>query len=210
MSLHSSVEPRAITLSPTPLYNGFKSMTYFAAPQPKLVFKIKAGTVSESLDQIKAAWKSAAKGMSFNYSFLDETIQRQYIREQHINRIVGFATTLVVLLASLGLFRLTSLMVAKLTKEIGVRKVLGSSVPGIIVLLSKQFLKWVAFANIIALPIAWYISYSWLQNYPYRTITGVWVFILTAAMTLIIALLTVSYKSIKAARSNPVDSLRYE
>jgi ABC-type antimicrobial peptide transport system permease subunit len=105
---------------------------------------------------------------------------------------------------------LTTARAGNRAKEIGIRKVLGSSVHGIIVLLSKQFLKWVAVANIIALPIAWYMSYAWLQNYPYRTGTGVWVFILTACMTLVIALVTVSYQAIKAARANPIESLRYE
>jgi ABC-type antimicrobial peptide transport system permease subunit len=146
----------------------------------------------------------------FTYRFLDDDYSRLYRSEEQAGAILRSFAVLAVLISCLGLFGLASFLAEQRTKEIGIRKVLGSSVHGIIVLLSKQFLKWVAVANIIALPIAWYMSYAWLRNYPYRTGTGIWVFILTACMTLVIALMTVSYQAIKAARANPVDSLRYE
>jgi len=101
-------------------------------------------------------------------------------------------------------------MTERKTKEIGIRKVLGASVSNIILFLSKEFIKWVLVANIIAWPVAYILGYKWLQNYAYRTSIALWVFLMAAALSLVIALLTVSYQAIKAALANPVDTLRYE
>jgi predicted permease len=172
--------------------------------------RIRPDNVSQTIASIEKIYKKFNPEFPFNLRFLDDDYSRLYHSEEQAGAIFRYFAILAVLISCLGLFGLASFLTEQRTKEIGIRKVLGSSIQGIIFLLSKQFLKWVAVANIIALPIAWYISYRWLQNYPYRTTTGVWIFILTAALTLVIALLTVSYKSIKAARSNPVNSLRYE
>jgi predicted permease len=172
--------------------------------------RIRPDNVPQTIASIEKIYKKFNPAFPFTFRFLDDDYNQLYHSEEQAGEIFRYFAILAVLISCLGLFGLASFLAEQRTKEIGIRKVLGSSIQGIIFLLSKQFLKWVAIANIIALPIAWTISYSWLQNYPYRTIIGVWVFILTATMTLVIALLTVSYKSIKAARSNPVDSLRYE
>ncbi len=188
--------------------------TYNPAPNHafyRYIFaRIRPDNISQTIASIEKIYKKFNPEFPFNLRFLDNDYSRLYRSEEQAGEIFRYFAILAVLISCLGLLGLASFLAEQRTKEIGIRKVLGSSVQGIIFLLSKQFLKWVAVANIIALPISWYISFRWLQNYPYRTITGVWVFILTAAMTLVIALLTVSYKSIKAARSNPVDSLRYE
>ncbi len=172
--------------------------------------RIRPDNVPQTIASIEKIYKKFNPEFPFTFRFLDEDYNRLYRSEEQASVIFRYFATLAVLISCLGLFGLASFLAEQRTKEIGIRKILGSSVQGIIVLLSKQFLKWVAVANVIALPIAWFLSYIWLQNYPYRTNTGIWVFILTAALTLVIALLTVSYKSIKAAKSNPVDSLRYE
>ena len=188
--------------------------TYNPAPDHhfyRYIFaRIRPDSIPETIADIKEVYTKFNPAFPFTYRFLDEDYERLYRSEEQAGAILRNFAVLAVLISCLGLFGLASFLAEQRTKEIGIRKVLGSSVHGIIVLLSKQFLKWVAVANIIALPTAWYLSYAWLRNYPYRTSAGVWVFILTAVMTLLIALLTVSYKSIKAARSNPVDSLRYE
>jgi putative ABC transport system permease protein len=208
-SLRSSVEPLAIALSPLPLYDGL-GMSYFAVPQPKLLFRIKPGNVFESLKQIGSAWKSAAEGIPFDYTFLDEMIQRQYAHEQHSSRIVGLATSLVVLLACLGLFGLTSLMVVKRTKEIGVRKVLGASVSGIVMLLAKDVVIMLAIAFAVATPVATMIMHQWLQNYAYATAIKLSTFGLAGAVIVLLAFFAVSYHSFRAATANPVEALRYE
>jgi putative ABC transport system permease protein len=172
--------------------------------------RISPDNIPQTISSIKEVYSKFNPEFPFTYRFLDDDYSRLYRSEEQAGAILRSFAVLAVLISCLGLFGLASFLAEQRTKEIGIRKVLGSSVHGIIVLLSKQFLKWVAVANIIALPIAWYMSYAWLRNYPYRTGTGIWVFILTACMTLVIALMTVSYQAIKAARANPVDSLRYE
>jgi len=172
--------------------------------------RIRPDNIPQTISSIKEVYTKFNPEFPFTYRFLDDDYDQLYHSEEQAGAILRNFAVLAVLISCLGLFGLASFLAEQRTKEIGIRKVLGSSVHGIIMLLSKQFLKWVAVANIIALPIAWYVSYAWLRNYPYRTGTGVWVFILTACMTLVIALMTVSYQSIKAARANPVDSLKYE
>lgn len=188
--------------------------TYNPAPDHhyyRFIFtRIRPDNIPQTISNIKEVYTKFNPEFPFTYRFLDDDYNRLYRSEEQAGAILRNFAVLAVLISCLGLFGLASFLAEQRTKEIGIRKVLGSSVHGIIVLLSKQFLKWVAVANIIALPIAWYMSYAWLQNYPYRTGTGVWVFILTACMTLVIALGTVSYQAIKAARANPIDSLRYE
>jgi putative ABC transport system permease protein len=115
-----------------------------------------------------------------------------------------------VFIACLGLLGLAAFMAEQRTKEIGIRKVLGAKVSGIVLMLSKEFAKWVLIANIIAWPVAYFAMSNWLQNFAYRTSIGIWTFVLSAALALTIALLTVSFQAVKAATSNPVDSLRYE
>jgi putative ABC transport system permease protein len=188
--------------------------TYDPAPNHhfyRYIFaRIRPDNIPQTIASIEKIYKKFNPEFPFNLRFLDEDYDRLYRSEEQASVIFRYFATLAVLISCLGLFGLASFLAEQRTKEIGIRKVLGSSVQGIIVLFSKQFLKWVAVANVIALPIAWFLSYRWLQNYPYRTGPGVWIFILPGAMTLVIAFLTVSYQSIKAARSNPVDTLRYE
>jgi putative ABC transport system permease protein len=188
--------------------------TYNPAPNHhfyRYIFaRIRPDNVPQTIASIEKIYKKFNPEFPFNFRFLDEDYDYLYRSEEQASVIFRYFAILAVLISCMGLFGLASFLTEQRTKEIGIRKVLGSSVQGIIVLLSKQFMKWVAVANVIALPFAWFLSYRWLQNYPYRTGIGVWIFILTGAITLVIAFLTVSYQSIKVARSNPIDSLRYE
>ena len=122
----------------------------------------------------------------------------------------GYFSMLAIFIACLGLFGLASFTAERKTKEIGIRKVLGASVPGITLVLSKEFTKWVLLANLIAWPVAFYAMNRWLQGFAYRDELNVWTFVLSAILSLLIALLTVSYQSIRAALANPVDELKYE
>ena len=124
--------------------------------------------------------------------------------------IVGTFTISAILISCLGLFGLAAYTAERRTKEIGIRKVMGASVTGIVMLLSKEYAKWVAAANIIAWPVSYFLMKIWLQNYAYRISLKIPIFLLATAITLFIAQLTVSFQSIRAARSNPSDSLRYE
>jgi len=133
-----------------------------------------------------------------------------YRSEQKLGQSFIYFTLITIFVACLGLFGLTSFTAEQKTKEIGIRKVLGASVSGIVCLLSRELAKWVLIANLIAWPLAWFFSNRWLQNFAYRINISIWTFILSAALALAVALITVSYQSVKSARANPVDSLRYE
>ena len=124
--------------------------------------------------------------------------------------IFGSFSILAIIIACLGLFGLISFATEQRTKEIGIRKVLGASVQGIVGLLITKFIKWVLMADIIAWPLAYFFMNNWLKNFAYRTDMSIWIFIISGLTALAIALLTISYQTIKAATSNPVDSLRYE
>ena len=144
------------------------------------------------------------------YSFLDQKFDILYKKDIRQQIILSIFAGLAIFIACLGLFGLAMFTATKRTKEIGVRKVLGSTVQNIVLLLSKDLLKPVLLATIIAIPIGFYIMNSWLQNFAYRTPLYWWIFILPAAITIAIALITVSFQAIKAALVNPVKSLRTE
>ncbi|UCC38535.1 MAG: ABC transporter permease [Candidatus Aminicenantes bacterium] len=172
--------------------------------------KIGHENTRETLSALQEKWKEIDPFRPFEYSFLDETFDSQYRSDERLSKIFASFTVFAIFIACLGLFGLASFMAEQRTKEIGIRKVLGASVPGIVTLLSKNFLKLVIIANIIAWPISYFVMKNWLQNFAYRTNMGLGVFVLTGVLSLCIALLTVSYQSIKASVANPVDSIKYE
>ena len=176
----------------------------------RLSLKIDARHTEEAINHIKKIWKASIPDIPLEYAFVDESIQKQYGNEQKMQGIFyGFAG-LSLLIACLGLFGLSIFVVERKVKEIGIRKVLGASVPGIVGLLSKDFLKLVLIAAVIASPLAWYFMHEWLQDFAYRINIGWWVFGIAGAIALLIALFTVSFRAIRAAMANPVNSLRTE
>jgi putative ABC transport system permease protein len=197
----------------TSLHEKVKPLVLYLAPENaiKYIFvRLTPGDFAGALELLRNAWREAAPGKPFDYYFLDEDFDRQYRAEERWAQIVSYATLFAVIIACVGLFGLSALAVTKRTKEIGIRKVLGASVAGIVSLLAGDFLKLVAFANIIAWPIAWYAMKQWLQNFAYRIDIGWWMFALAGGLALLIAFFTVSAQAIKAALANPVESLRYE
>ena len=172
--------------------------------------KIDARHMDEALNHLKKTWAATITGVPLQYAFIDESIVRQYGNEQKMEGIFyGFAG-LSLLIACLGLFGLSIFVVDRKVKEIGVRKVLGASVTGIVSLLSKDYLQLVLVASVIACPLAWYFMYQWLENFAYRITIGWQVFVGSGGIAMVIALLTICFKAIKAAMANPVKSLRIE
>jgi len=172
--------------------------------------KIRPENISKTLVLIENKWKDYSGGQPFQYSFLADDLNTLYRVEQRTGQLFTLFSLLAVLIASLGLFGLASYTAEQRTKEIGIRKVLGSSVSGVVVLLNKEYAKLVLLANVIAWPLAYFIMHRWLQNFAFRTNLGIDLFLFSAAAVFFIALLSVSIKSFLAARSNPVDSLRFE
>ncbi|MGD9347160.1 MAG: ABC transporter permease [Candidatus Aminicenantes bacterium] len=172
--------------------------------------RVRSENIQHTIAGIKDVYETFNPEFPFIYRFLEDDYVGLYVSEERTGSVVKYFSLLAILVSCLGLFGLAAFMAEQRTKEIGIRKVLGSSVQGIILLLSKEFVKWVVLANIIAWPIAWLMSRAWLQNFAYRTAVEAWMFLFAGVLALGIAVLTVSYQSIKAATANPVDSLRYE
>jgi putative ABC transport system permease protein len=175
-----------------------------------LFVKTLPGNIGETINSVEKVWKSQVAGQPIEYSFQDDQISSMHKRESKFQQMFTYLTIVAILIACLGLFGLASFTAEQRTKEIGIRKVLGASVQGVVSLLSKDFLKLVAVAIVIATPLAWYFMHEWLQDFVYRVTLSWWVFAIAGFAALLIALLTVSFQAIKAAIANPVKSLRTE
>lgn len=175
-----------------------------------LSLRIRTDNLPETLGFLETTWKKYIPTRPFEFAFVNDTIAKLYQRDQKIALIVRTFAVLALLVASLGLFGLSSFTVERRIKELGIRKVLGASVPSLMVLLSVEFSKLVALSNAIAWPVAYLILSRWLQNFAYRIDLGINIFALCGISVFIIALLTVSYQAFKAAIGNPIDALRQE
>jgi len=175
-----------------------------------LSVRIRSENIPETISFLRNKMKDIDPFRPFEYVFLDDSFDAQYKAEERLSRVFSYFAILAIFIASLGLFGVASFTAEQRTKEIGIRKVLGASVAGIFVLLSREFTKWVLMANAIAWPIAYFSLHKWLEGFAYRTNITLTAFIVSMAISLVIALLTVSYQAVRTAISNPVDSLRYE
>lgn len=196
------------------LYNPIKPLKLFLNPlqSRNISVKVQPQDMGETLKYIEAAWNRFKPNFPLSHFFLDSLFASRYQREQRMQSLFGYFSLLAIFISCLGLLGLASFAAQQRTKEIGIRKVMGASVPGLVLLLSKEFTKWVAIANIVAWPLAYYAMNKWLQSFPYRININhnLLVFFLAALVALAIAWLTVSFQAVKAASRNPVDSLRYE
>ncbi|NNF04281.1 MAG: FtsX-like permease family protein [Rhodothermales bacterium] len=175
-----------------------------------LMVKIDGSDVARTIAGIEQKWSSVAPHRPFEYEFLDQKYDALYRSEIRVGRLAGVFTLLAVFVACLGLFGMASFVTQQRTREIGVRKVLGASVAQIVLLLSKSFIAFVAVSFIIAAPLAWIASNRWLESFAYRVDTAWWIFVAAGLLSLIVAVATVSFHSIRAARANPVESLRWD
>ncbi len=195
-SLHNKVRPLVLR---------------FLKESNNMVVRFEKGMpANQAVALVKAEWQDIASNELFQYGFLDENFDALYRSEQKLGKIFYLFTSIAIFIACLGLFGLAAFIAEQRTKEIGIRKALGASVSNISALLSKEFIKYVGFAVLIAIYPAYYIMSGWLESFAYRISIGPAVFIISGVIALAIALLTVSYQAIKAARVNPVESLKYE
>jgi len=175
-----------------------------------IMVKVKPVDAHALITDIKNQWSTYNTGIPFSYSFLDDQFAKMYSSEEHFGEIFTTFSIIAVIIACLGLFGLAAFMIRQRVKEIGIRKVLGASAESITFMLSKEFLKLVLIAALIAFPLTWYAMSKWLQSFPYRMSIQWWVFLVAAAIAMFIAFVTISFQSIKAAIANPVKSLRSE
>jgi len=199
VSLHREIMPHIYTIYPRH-YNALKYV----------FVKISSANVPDTLEYIKETSMSYAPNFPYQYNFIDQGIQTLYQSEHRLGRIFSAFAFLAIFISCLGIFGLASFTAEKRTKEIGIRKVLGAPVSHIVILLSKEFSRWILLANLIAWPIGWYAMSKWLQNFAYRTGLNPLLFIFAGLLSLMVAALPVGYQAVKAAVADPVDSLRYE
>ena len=175
-----------------------------------LIASVKAEDFDATVASIEKTWKKLIDDTPFEYNFLDENLQKQYNEDRKVSRIITSFTFIAMLVSCLGLYGLSSFMAERRFKEIGVRKVMGATANQIVMLMSREFVKLVVVAFVISVPIAWYAMDKWLQGFAYHVPVDIMVFIYAGVAALLIALLTVSFESVKAANTNPVNSLRNE
>jgi putative ABC transport system permease protein len=195
------------------LHSQIKPAIFYIEPRYQLDYiyvKISPDDIPASLGLLESTWKKNAPNFPFMYSFLDEEFHKLYRMEERWQQIIRNTSIIAIVISCLGLFGLSALAIARRTREIGIRKVLGASVSGLTRMVSMDFLKLVIFANIIAWPMAYYAMSRWLRSFAFRIDIKFGVFLLAAVIAAVIALLTVGLQAAKAALANPVESLRYE
>jgi len=196
-SLHERIGPLLFFIPPP------EWMTTFSV-------RIRPQNIPETLRFLEEKFQQFDPNHPFSYSFFDERMARQYQNEMRLQSMSTYAAGLGIFIACLGLFGLVSFATTQRTKEIGIRKVLGATTSGIVGLLSKETVRLVVVANLVACPVAYFVMQHWLQDFAYRAEMSPVVFVLACLFTILIALATVGYRSIKAALANPVEALRYE
>ena len=195
-SLHQRIQPMVLIVAPFWYHS--------------LYIKVRSTNTMETVQSIERTIKQAVPDYPFVYNFLDDNLNQLYKTEQNVGRILMTFSFLAIFISCLGIFGLIAYVAERRTKEIGIRKTLGASITSVMLLLTKDFTKWIAASNLIAWPLAWFAVNKWLQNFAYRTEISWWMFVIAGGLTLAIALLTVSWQAVRAATANPVESLRYE
>ncbi|MCB0562471.1 MAG: FtsX-like permease family protein, partial [Phaeodactylibacter sp.] len=195
-SFHKTIEPLIISASP--------------AQVNFMLIRISPEQPAATLGALQSSWERLAEGFPFEYFYLDESIDHLYHADWQASRMVIYFTALAILIACLGLFALAQFNLERRTKEIGIRKVLGASVSQVVMVLSGEFLWRILAANLVAWPLAYWVIDKWLENFAYQIDIGVGSFMIAGFAALLIALLTVGFQSLRAARANPVEALKYE
>ncbi len=175
-----------------------------------LFIKVKSDNLDQTIGFLQGAWEKINPGFPFDYKFMDEAYDELYVSEDRLGKIFKYFSILAVIISCLGLFGLAAFMAEQRTREIGIRKVLGATATQIVSALSSNFLKWVLIANVLAWPLAYFFMHRWLEGYAYHTRLSPWIFVLATTLSLLIAVLTVSLQTIRAAYRAPVETLKYE
>jgi ABC-type antimicrobial peptide transport system permease subunit len=196
-SVRNKIEPLAIFIAPK-IYLDY------------ILVRVQPDQVIQAMDYLEGTWGEVLPGHPFDYRFIDENLDNMYRTEARMGTLIKYFAIVAIFIACLGLFGLTSYTAEQRTKEIGIRKTMGATVPKVVFLLSTEFLVLVILSMIIAIPASWYFMDQWLQDYAYRTPLSWWVFAIAAVLVMIIAILTVSYQAIKTGLTNPAEALRYE
>ena len=209
-SLRDRVQPLLITTNIEPILPGIENFTVGTSIIPKVIVRFDPRNLDTFREEIEAVWGTLTNGEEFTYSFVDETLAVQYEQDRNLQRISYVSSLLAILVGSMGLFALALLTMQGRLREISIRKVFGASTGSILVLVSRGYLGLILIALLISIPVVSWIMGSWLENFHYRTSIGWMEFGLAAAVTILVAAVTISYQSVKAAMTQPADTLKYE
>lgn len=209
-ALYTKVEPLVMVMDPVIVLSGSENINFDNSPIPKLVVRLSPGNMAATIDQVKTVWGKLTGGEEFVFSFVDERLAAQYRNDQNLGKIISIATMLAIVIGSLGLYGLASLAMQNRTKEISIRKVLGATEQSLLMLLSKEYVYLVVISLVLSVPITWYLMSHWLQTFEYRVDIGFESFLIAGGISLLIALFTISYQTIKTASAQPAETLKYE
>jgi putative ABC transport system permease protein len=209
-SLYTKVEPLAMVMDPAIILSGTENINIDNSPVPKLMVKIKPGNMAATIDQIKTVWDKLTGGEEFAFAFVDESLNTQYRADQNLGKIVSIATILAIIIGSLGLYGLASLAMQNRVKEISIRKVLGATEQSLLVLLSREYVILITICLALSVPLTIYLMQGWLKSFEYRIEIGAGVFLLAGGISLLIAMLTIGYQTIRTAWTQPAETLKYE
>jgi putative ABC transport system permease protein len=209
-SLHGQVTPLVMVMDPGIILKGISDIGIGTSIAPKLMISMSSDNLSESVEKIKAVWNKLSPGEEFNFSFVDQTLDAQYENDRHLEQVVTSASILAILIGSLGLLGLASLNMTARVKEISMRKILGASNQTLLTLLAWDFLIMIAIALVLAVPVTYFAMSNWLNGFSYRvSITPVF-FLAAGGISLLVAMLTISYHAVKTTMTNPANNLRHE
>lgn len=209
-SLYTSVPPLVMVQNPTIILMGSENINFENNPMPKLFIRLAPENMQATLDQVKVVWDRLTNSEEFDFTFVDQALNAQYRSDQNLGKIVRLATLLAVIIGSMGLYALASLAMQNRTKEISIRKVMGATEQSLLILLSRDYVMMIFVSLALSVPVTWYLMNNWLQNFQYRIDVGWQVFALAGGLSLIVALLTISYQALKTAWTRPAETLKYE
>lgn len=209
-SLYTSVEPLVLAMDAQVIAAGIENINVGSNPTPKLFVRLQAGELNGAIEGIKGTWDKLTNGEEFGFTFVDQSMESQYRNDQNLGKIISIATLLAILIGSLGLYALASLSMQNRTREISIRKVMGATEQSLLVLLSKDYLYLIGISLLLSIPITYYAMTSWLQSFEYKVAIGWQAFAIAGAISLVIAIITISYQAVKTAWSQPARTLKYE
>ncbi len=209
-SLYDQIEPVMIALDPLAIFSGINSLSISGGTNPTVYIKSATDDFPALISTLKTEWSSLYPEEPFNFSFLDEVVQKQYVADQRLGKMVGLASIIAILIAAMGLFALASLAITGRMKEIGIRKVMGASAYNISVMFNKEFLKITSIGIVLAMPFSYWLMTKWLDQFEVKSSPGVGVFIATIVLGIVFTVLVVSFQTIRAGLLNPVRSLKEE
>ncbi len=209
-SLYTKVQPLVIVEDVAIPFSGIENVNTDASAIPKLIVRLKPGNMGATIEQIKSVWNKISGDEEFAFSFVDQAMARQYRSDQNLGKMVSIATLLAIAIGSLGLYALASLAMQNRIKEVSIRKVMGANEQSLLFLLSKEYVYLIAICLVLSVPITWSLMKNWLSTFEYRVDISPTIFILAGGISLLVALATISFQTLKTVWTNPVNSLKYE